>query len=105
MEIQITPLLKESIILLGAKRTMLHKEKEGIDTVVVGSSHGDFGFNPSYFPNSFNLCRSQDLKHSFYLHRHISENYPKVKKSFSITRYFPQVFLWRNPRRMKYVRR
>jgi hypothetical protein len=52
---------------------MLQKEKESLDTLVVGSSHGDFGFNPTYYPGSFNLCcRSQDLKHSFFLYKHIT---------------------------------
>ena len=74
-EMNMNPLLRESILIIGAKRTMLQKAKESIDTLVVGSSHGDFGFNPTYFPNSFNLCcRSQDLKHSYYLYKNLVLN-------------------------------
>jgi hypothetical protein len=80
VEIQLTYLLKEFIVTLGAKRTMLRREKENIDTLVIGSSHGDYGFDPSYFPGSFNLCcRSQDLKHSYYLYNYISNNFQKIK--------------------------
>lgn len=36
-----------------------------IDTVVVGSSHGDYGVDPALIENSFNLCTtSQDLHQS-----------------------------------------
>ena len=34
-----------------------------ISTLAIGSSHADYGFNPEYFPGSFNFCHaSQDLK-------------------------------------------
>ncbi|OWY36749.1 hypothetical protein [Herbaspirillum aquaticum] len=80
MDIQDSPLLKEALLLLAAKRTMLWREAGNIDTVVVGSSHGEFGFHPGHFPGSFNLCfRSQDLKHSFHLYRHMTLHYPKVR--------------------------
>lgn len=80
MSLTLNPLLHEWIVINGAKRTMLQREKEDLNTIVVGNSHGDFGFNPTYFPRSFNLCcRSQDLKHSFLLYKHITINYPKIK--------------------------
>jgi len=86
-------------MIIGAKRTMLQKEKDSLDTLVVGSSHGDFGFNPTYFPSSFNLCcRSQDLKHSFFLYKHITENYPKIKNLVLYYSVFsPGSFLERSP--------
>lgn len=80
MQSPITPFLKETILLLAAKRTMWRKEGHVIDTLVIGSSHGDFGFNPALFPKSFNLCfRSQDLKHSFHLLEKLSAAHPNIK--------------------------
>ncbi|MBY5404559.1 hypothetical protein [Rhizobium leguminosarum] len=68
------PLFQEQVLLLVAKRTMLREFTSDITTLVVGSSHGDFGFDPSLVPGSFNLCsRSQDLKHSYYLYSKLSE--------------------------------
>lgn len=76
----ITPSLQNSINYIGAKRTMLLAEREKINTIVLGSSHGDFAFNPAYCPGSFNLCcRSQDLKHSFFLYSHVVRNCPGIK--------------------------
>lgn len=75
-----TPLFKNSIVLFGAKRKMLREMAGSIRTLVVGSSHGDFGFNPAYCPNSFNLCsRSQDLRHSFHLYRKVAEDAPELR--------------------------
>ncbi|MFT6743120.1 MAG: hypothetical protein ACJAVF_004644 [Paraglaciecola sp.] len=80
MKILVNPLLLESIKIIGAKRTMLNHQKDKLNIIVVGSSHGDYGFNPKFFPESFNLCcRSQDLKHSFLIYKHITKNYPNIK--------------------------
>jgi hypothetical protein len=80
MEITITPLFRESVTFLGAKRTMLRKESHGLTTLVVGSSHGDFGFDPQYYQGSFNLCcRSQDLRHSYSLYEKVSALAPNLK--------------------------
>ncbi len=58
---------------------MLRSDHSDLTTIVLGSSHGDFGFNPAYFPGSFNLCcASQDLKHSYLLYRHVVENYKRI---------------------------
>lgn len=79
MTINVHPLLHESILINGAKRTLLQQDQQQLDTIVLGSSHGDFGFNPAFFPGAFNLCcRSQDLKHSYLLYRHITETYPAI---------------------------
>ncbi len=68
------PLFNESILVLGAKRTMLMNAKDEMLTLVVGSSHGDFGFDPAHCNSSFNLCyRSLDLKHSYLLYKRSSE--------------------------------
>lgn len=73
------PLLKSSVILFGAKRKML-RELDRVETLVLGSSHGDYGFDPAYFPGSFNLCcRSQDLKHSFHLYRRMCESLQELR--------------------------
>ena len=75
-----TPLLKTSILLLSAKRKMLRGMQENLKTIVMGSSHGDYGFDPDYCELSFNLCcRSQDLKHSFYLYKHVTTVAPHLK--------------------------
>lgn len=80
LEFHDAPLLFQYIRILGAKRTMWRREAGLIDTVVLGSSHGDFSFNPKYFRNSFNMCcRSQDLKYSFLLHDRLSRYCPKIK--------------------------
>jgi hypothetical protein len=94
MEISITPLFKESITLLGAKRTMLRKESHSLTTLVVGSSHGDFGFDPRYYPGSFNLCcRSQDLKHSYSLYEKVSALAPNLKNIVVFYSIFSSGFL------------
>lgn len=73
MDIELPAVLEDQLPLLAAKRTML-REASNLKTLVVGSSHGDFGFDPSFVPGSFNLCcRSQDLKHSYHLYRKVTE--------------------------------
>jgi len=80
IEIEVTPLLQEAILVLAAKRTMLSEDKDAITTLVVGSSHGDYGFDPAYCEHSFNLCgRSQDLKHSYFLYRKAAEHCPTIQ--------------------------
>lgn len=80
MDIQVTPLLKDSILLLSAKRKMLHDMREQLTTLVVGSSHGDYGFDPQYSRGSFNLCcRSQDLKHTLHLYQHVTQVAPNLQ--------------------------
>lgn len=81
-EFQSYPLFLHVIVVLGAKRTMLAIAKNDIRTLVVGSSHGDYGFNPEYCAKSFNLChRSQDLKHSYLLYKKSIEICPNIKNS------------------------
>lgn len=80
MEIEVSPLLYKSIQALAAKRTMLKRERNVIETIAIGSSHGDFGFDPRYCDNSFNLCyRSLDLKHSFGLYNYACNALPNLK--------------------------
>lgn len=82
MNIPVSDLLKSSIILLSAKRSMLMEAKDRLETIVLGSSHGDYGFDPAYSRHSFNLCcRSQDLKHSFFLYKHVCELAPSIKNT------------------------
>lgn len=50
---------------LSLKRTSFLSNISSIETLVVGSSHGDYCFDPSLVPNSFNFCHaSQDLLRS-----------------------------------------
>lgn len=80
MSIPVSELLKLSITLLATKRSMLASTRQDLETIVVGSSHGDYGFDPIFLKNSFNLCcRSQDLKHSFFLYKHVCETAPTIK--------------------------
>lgn len=73
-EILVTPALQNSIMFHAAKRTALQQYRNEISTLVVGSSHGDCGFNPEFFPGSFNLCSSsQDLKFSSLLYEKAAE--------------------------------
>ncbi|MGH1591758.1 hypothetical protein ACRBEV_29445 [Methylobacterium phyllosphaerae] len=50
---------------LEAKRDAFMDARRDIETVVVGSSHGDHGVDPALIKDSFNLCTtSQDLHQS-----------------------------------------
>ncbi len=81
MDNEMTPLLRDSLFLLGAKRTMFQDHKASIDTLVIGSSHGDFGFDPSFFPGAFNMCcRSQDLKYAYLLYEHLTAQAPNIRQ-------------------------
>lgn len=52
-----------------------------LQTLVLGSSHGDFGFDPRHFPGAFNLCcRSQDLRHSLALYERIGPTLPGLRQ-------------------------
>lgn len=80
LELDVSSQLRESIMLLGAKRTMLRRERDGIDTIVVGSSHGDYAFDPKFCPGAFNLCcKSQDLKHSYGIYRSVAQELPGIR--------------------------
>ncbi|CAN5542243.1 hypothetical protein BH10PSE4_BH10PSE4_32710 [soil metagenome] len=77
---EVSQAVRESILQLGAKRYMLHAMKDSVETIVLGSSHGDYAFDPAELPRSFNLCyRSLDLKHSYYLYRRAMDLCPKLK--------------------------
>jgi hypothetical protein len=66
-------LLQETVTILAAKRTAFRIEADTLHTLVLGSSHGDFAFDPAFMPGAFNLCsRSQDLRHSEALYRKLS---------------------------------
>ncbi|MEW6132903.1 MAG: hypothetical protein AB1591_07015 [Pseudomonadota bacterium] len=61
--------------MLTAKISAFNKLSKHIDTVAIGSSHGDYGFDPAFIPHSFNFClASQDLKHSLYLYKWLISN-------------------------------
>jgi hypothetical protein len=55
----------------AAKRAMLQQDRHRLTSIALGSSHGDFAFDPTYCPGSFNLCsRSQDFRHALALYEH-----------------------------------
>lgn len=79
MTVQFSSDFPQWVGLVAAKYAML-KNYPKIRTLCVGSSHGDFGFDPSQVPDSFNLCfRSQDLKHSLHLYRKVSADHPTIE--------------------------
>lgn len=79
-QIYVSEALQQEIFDLVAKRTSLIDHIDTLETLVLGSSHGDFSFNPDYVPNSFNLCSpSQDLRHSALLYEKCNSLNPKIK--------------------------
>jgi hypothetical protein len=77
---EVSQAVRESILPLGAKRVMLEQARDTLETIVLGSSHGDHGFDPAYVPNSFNLCyRSLDLKHCHSLYQRTITLCPNLK--------------------------
>jgi hypothetical protein len=77
---EVSQAVRESILQLGAKRIMLEQARDELETIVLGSSHGDYAFDPAFVPNSFNLCyRSLDLKHCYYLYQRTIEMCPNLK--------------------------
>lgn len=75
----VSPVLGHEILDLVAKRTSLMVHLDRLRTLVVGSSHGDFGFDPAYVPEAFNLCSaSQDLLHSTLLVEKMSRLNPTI---------------------------
>jgi hypothetical protein len=78
--VEVSQAVRDSILQLGAKRVMLQDMKDSLETIVLGSSHGDYAFDPAALPGSFNLCyRSLDLKHCYYLYRRVIELCPDLK--------------------------
>jgi hypothetical protein len=95
----LAPNLENIILLLCAKRKMFQDMQDRISTLVVGSSHGDFGFDPRYCENAFNLCSpSQDLKHSFHLYKNTCETVSTLKTLVIFYSVFsPGNFMERSP--------
>ena len=80
MDVQLSPVLRQELLDLVSKRTSLVEHLDSLRTLVVGSSHGDFGFNPAFVPDSFNLCSiSQDLRHSALLVEKICGQNPAIR--------------------------
>jgi len=76
---------------LISKRDSLYANSSSIETLCIGSSHGDGSFDPRYFPNSFNLCfRSADMEHVSLLYDRVIDSLPSVKNIiFFYPIYFP----------------
>lgn len=69
----------ELIAYFAAKRAMFQKEKHSITSLALGSSHGDFAFDPAYCFGAFNLCsRSQDFRHSLALYQYAASQAPNL---------------------------
>jgi hypothetical protein len=77
---EVSQAVRESLLPLGAKRVMLEQARDTLETIVLGTTHGDHGFDPAHAPNSFNLCfRSLDLKHCYYLYQRTIALCPNLK--------------------------
>lgn len=77
---EVSQAVRESILQLAAKRVMLEQDKDTVETIVLGSSHGDYAFDPAYLPGSFNLCyRSLDLKHCYSLYQRAIQMCPNLQ--------------------------
>ncbi|TYT73322.1 hypothetical protein [Desulfobotulus mexicanus] len=87
-----TTLLESTAFDLMSKRKGLSCDGSPIHYLALGSSHGDYGFNPFWLGNAFNLCSvSQDLCLSFKLYEHIlqnNEHYPRLEKLCHIILFF-----------------
>lgn len=65
---------------LQSKRNMLMRENGDLRMLVLGSSHGDYAFNPAFCPGSFNLCsRSQDFQYSLLMYEKWAPQCPQLK--------------------------
>lgn len=63
----------------AAKRAMLQQDRHRLTRIALGSSHGDFAFDPTYCLRAFNLCsRSQDFRHSLALYQHAVSQVPNL---------------------------
>lgn len=76
---ELSLLTRNMLIYLIAKRSQLRAQRDRIRSLVLGSSHGDFGFDPDFCGDSFNLCsRSQDLQYAFHLYRQVGPCLPRM---------------------------
>lgn len=77
---EVSQVVRESLLLLGAKRAMFEQACDTLETIVLGSSHGDYAFDPAFVPNAFNLCYgSLDLKHCYWLYQRAITASPNLK--------------------------
>lgn len=66
------------IQIANIKAQALQQHANEIKTLSLGSSHGEFGFDP--YPGSFNLClSSQDLYYSYKLYQKFAPKLPQLK--------------------------
>lgn len=79
-----------------AKEMLIKKEsfkinKYNIQTLIIGSSHGDYAVNPLFLKNTFNMSMSsQDLYYSYYLYK--KNNTKKIKNIILFYSVFSQGF-------------
>lgn len=74
------PALTRHLIICHYKELNFQHIKDQLSTIVLGSSHGYYGFNTNMLPHSFNLCSpSQDLKYSYLLLDKVNRECNKLK--------------------------
>lgn len=96
--------MMEAIVVLGAKRQIFAAECDLIETLAIGNSHGEYGFNPQFSRASFNFCsRSQDLKHSYHLYRSLSPRMPRLRDVVLFYSLFSPGFLMETSSSEKYI--
>lgn len=84
-----TPPLHWALSELIEKKTSCLRLCDSVTSLVLGSSHGDYGFDPQFLPGSYNFCTiSQDLEHALYLYRYMKHRLPKLKNIILIYSFF-----------------
>jgi hypothetical protein len=65
---------------LVLKRQEFFKTSKNVNTLVMGSSHGDYSFNPRYYtPGAYNFCwASQDLYYSYNVYLKLFQQAPNL---------------------------
>lgn len=78
---------------LSIKNKQFLEMSSDIDTLILGSSHGDYSFNPRFFDKSFNFCSaSQDFSHSVLLYDYLSEFGASLKRIIFFCSIFTPLF-------------
>lgn len=66
---------------LEAKRNAFMEVGRDVETIIIGSSHGEYGIDPAFIDGSFNLCTiSQDLSQSAMMYAWAARRNRNLKK-------------------------
>ncbi len=77
----ISEMVEETLAALSSKQAAFLAAADTLTTLAIGSSHGDYAFDPALCPGAFNFCgSSQDLKHSALLYRYCAKHARGLKR-------------------------